>query len=184
MIQHRSTLRKQKTEGKSWVRLCLYAGIGLLALSGILYAYHYISTDKEFYPQEAFFGKESYKELFTLEQKQSKFTDLTQKAEEALAFVGTQEEAQETFGILAHYCATAEGAAEIRYTMDVLNAGISGNTGHLWLAYTREVTDANGKVLESLGSEHTRILSRWSLEQQEGTWVITEIQENTQAEGN
>ena len=68
--------------------------------------------------------------------------------------------------------------------MDVLNAGISGNTGHLWLAYIREVTDANGKVLESLGSEHTRILSRWSLEQQEGTWVITEIQENTQAEGN
>ena len=182
MMQHRSTLRKPKTEGKSWIRLCLYAGIGLLALSGILYGYHYVTTDKEFYPQEAFFGKETYKELFTLEQKQSKFTDLTQKAEEALAFVGTEAEAQEAFGILAQYCATAEGAAESRYTMDVLNAGISGTTGHLWLAYTQEITDANGTVLESLGTETTRILSRWSLEQQDGTWVITEIQENTQAE--
>ncbi len=179
MIQHRSTLGK-KRERKPGIRFCLYAGIGLMALSGILYGYYYMTLDREFYHQQSFFGKETYKELFTLEQNQDKFKDRLQEAREALAFVGTEEEAQETFGILAHYCTTAENVAESRYTMDIINAGISGDKGFVWIAYTQESLDADGNILESLGSPDSRILSRWSLEKQNDTWVITEIQENTQ----
>lgn len=178
MKQRLSPVNRKKDHDKPWTKFCLYAGLGLLLFSGLLYGIYYITMDKEFYMDEDFFGKETYKELFSLNQEKEPYADLIRQAEEALAFVGSAEEAEERFGILSAYCAIGEGVRESRRTMKVLNAGVEGDSGFVWIAYTQEHRDADGNILQSRGTEKQRILSRWTTECREGTWVVTEIREN------
>ncbi|MBR4308392.1 MAG: hypothetical protein IKT58_02230 [Oscillospiraceae bacterium] len=178
MKQRLNSMSNRAVKKKSWSWKCLYIAIGLLILSGVLYLIHYIGIDREFYMDHEFFGNKVYGELFALDQKQEEFTALTQQAQEALAFVGTREEAEERFGLLSHYCTTAEGATQSRWTMKVISAGAKGNRGYVWVAYTRDLLSPEGEVLQSHGSEKYRALSRWAVEKQDGQWVITEIREN------
>ena len=178
MKQRLSPVNTKKGQQKPWTRFCLYAGLGLMLFSALLYAIYYITMDREFYVDQDFFGKETYKELFTLEQEKEPYAHLIRQAEEALAFVGSSEEAQSRFGILSAYCATEEAVAESRGTMKVLNAGVEGDSGFVWIAYTQEHRDAEGNLVQSRGTEQQRILSRWTTEYREGTWVVTEIREN------
>ncbi len=52
--------------------------------------------------------------------------------EEAFAFEGTQEEAEEKFGILARYCGHGEGGYELKFVT------ASAEAGCLWITYSND----------------------------------------------
>ena len=50
-----------------WIKYCLVGAVILLVVAGLLYAYRYMSLDREFYHNIKTFGEETYKEIFALE---------------------------------------------------------------------------------------------------------------------
>ena len=45
------------------------------------------------------------------------------------------------------------------------------------MAYIQQIYDGEGNLLQGSGAEKARILSRWTVEKQNSTWVVTEIRE-------
>lgn len=170
--------RGQQSKPQSpWIKICLYAGLGLLILGLGLYGIMYMSLDREFSHNEKFFGKETYGEIFSLEYQKDEFEPLLKLAEEAFSFVGTEDEAEERFGLLSRYSITEADAATEKHTLDHISSGTEGDSGYVWIAYTQEVYKENGELLTAGGTQKQRVLSRWTVEKQNGTWIVTEIQE-------
>lgn len=130
--------------------------------------------------EEEFFGKKTYAEL----QMGVSFSDrkavqpVLDFADEAFAFiVATDEdkkEAEEKFGKLHIYCLTHDDVVSEAHAIDFLSAKTDGNSGYLWVQYSQEGYDKNGKC--TCGA--WRIKSRWTIEKIDDKWVVTDILEH------
>ncbi len=167
----------KKGEFKPWIKVCMFVSLGLLLFAGILYGVHYISLDREFHHNEEFFGKDTYEELFSLDVDYGEIKPVLNLAEEAFSFVGTEEEAQQRFGLLSRYSGSSEENLQRSHQLDCLNAHLDGNKGYIWVAYVQECRDSKGQLVSSSGTEDQRILSRWTVEKQNDNWIVTEIKE-------
>lgn len=130
--------------------------------------------------EEEFFGKETYAEL----QMGVSFSDrkavqpVLDFADEAFAFiVATDEdkkEAEEKFGKLHIYCLTHDDVVSEAHTIDFLSAKTDGNSGYLWVQYSQEGYDKNGKCTCGAWG----IKSRWTIEKNDDKWVVADILEH------
>ena len=159
------------------IRLCLILGIILMSVGVGLYALLYMGLDREFYYNEKSFGKEVYREIFSLNHSHREAEPILQLGEEAFSYKGTEKEAEERFGLLSRYSLTEEGQVTQTHTLDYINSHIEGDRGYVWVAYIQQIYDGEGNLLQGSGGEKARILSRWTVEKQKDTWVVTEIRE-------
>ncbi len=168
----------KKGSTKPWVKRCFLLALALLLFAGVLYAVHYIQLDKEFGYACKYYDKDTYSEIFALSDNSDKAEPILALGREAFSFVGSEEEAEARFGVLSRYCCTA---ASQKFTLDHIVSEFDGDSGYVWVAYTRYGYDADDSlVYDHFGGEFgkdRRTLSRWSVEKQDGTWVVTAIDE-------
>ncbi len=161
-----------------WIKYCLLGGVVLLIVAGMLYAYRYMSLDREFHYNIKTFGEDTYKEIFSLEDTKSQAEPIMELAEQAFSFVGTQAEAEEQFGLLSRYACTDPEAASQEHTLDYIVSKIDDKGGYLWVAYASSFLDPRGESIHLAGTEDQRILARWTVEPQEdGSLTVTDIRE-------
>lgn len=172
--------RKQTTASKRWPRYCLIAALVMVVIAAVLYFWAYFTVDSEFRGVSSYYGAH-YEELFSLSTPDKDMKDeILRQGEEALSFIGSKE-ACAAFGILAPYCTDTEsyeGASRVEYTLEHLAGKTDDEGSYLWVAYTQRVYDTDGNLLCASGSSEERILARWSVEKQDGHWVVTDILEH------
>ena len=175
-LKHNAKGRNKPTS--PWIKYCLMGGVALLIVAGMLYAYRYMSLDREFHHNIKTFGEETYKEIFSLEDTKSRAEPVMDLAEEAFSFVGSKKEAEEKFGLLSRYSCTDPEAVSREYTLDYIVSEIDKEGGYIWVAYSSSCLDPRGECIRLSGTEEERILSRWTVEaDREGTITVTHIQE-------
>lgn len=157
---------------KPWVKRCFLLALALLLFAGVLYAVHYISLDREFQHNKAHFGEDIYSEIFALDGEADCVDEVLRLGCEAFSHVGGDAEAQ--FGALSRYCSDS---ASQEFTLEHIASKTDGDSGYIWVAYTVRGYAADGSLAYASGSEDGRILSRWSVEQQDGKWTVTDIDE-------
>jgi hypothetical protein len=90
----------------------------------------------------------------------------------------TRAENEETYGLLARYATPTdsyEDAAFNEHSLDLWSAHLDENEGWIWVYYSSETFDHNGKSI--CGS--WRIPSLWKVEKDEtGEWVVVDIREH------
>lgn len=98
------------------------------------------------------------------------------RAEEAFSSVGlTDGEAKERFGLLSRYTTGHPDAVSERHSLRLWSARFYGGDGTMWVYYTKEGLDKDGKVVQ--GS--WRIPALWRLERNAaGEWEVTHIKEH------
>ena len=159
---------------KPWVRRCFLLALALLLFAGVLYAVHYISLDREFASVEKYFGEETYSEIFALSDNSDKAEPILKLGRDAFSFAGSKDEAEARFGVLSRYRCTA---ASQEFTLEHIVSDFDGDSGYVWVAYTVRGYAADGALAYASGSEDGRVLSRWSVEKQNGAWIVTAIDE-------
>ncbi len=161
-----------------WIKYCLIGGLVLLIVAGMLYAYRYMSLDREFHYNIKTFGEETYKEIFALEDTKGEAEPIMDLAEEAFSFMGTEAEAEERFGLLGRYSCTDPDAASQEHTLDYIVSKLDDKGGYIWVAYASSYLDPRGEAIYLSGTEDYRILSRWTVTaDREGNLTVTEIRE-------
>ena len=174
----KQTAKRQNKSVSPWIKYCLMGGVALLIVAGMLYAYRYMSLDREFHYNIKTFGEETYKEIFSLEDTKDKAESVMDFAEEAFSFVGTKEEAEEQFGLLSRYSCTDPEATSQEHTLDYIVSKIDDEGGYLWVAYASSFLDPRGESIHLAGTEDQRILARWTVEaDEEGKLTVTHVQE-------
>ena len=90
----------------------------------------------------------------------------------------TRAENEEAYGLLARYATPTdsyEDAAFNEHSLDLWSAHLDENEGWIWVYYSSETFDHNGKSI--CGS--WRIPSLWQVEKNEnGEWVVVQIREH------
>lgn len=163
-----------------WVKYCVIIAIILLIIGGSLYAFRYMSLDREFHYNIKTFGEDTYKEIFSLQDTKKEAQPIMSLAERAFSFVGTEAEAIDQFGLLSRYSCTDPKAVSEEHTLDYVISNISEDKGYVWVAYTQSFLDPVGEAVSASGSQKMRILSRWTVELRgPGIWVVTEILEGS-----
>ncbi len=163
-----------------WIKYCLIGGLVLLIVAGVLYAYRYMSLDREFHHNIKTFGEETYKEIFALEDTKNEAAPIMDLAEEAFSFVGTEAEAEERFGLLGRYSCTDPNAASQEHTLEYIVSKIYDGGGYIWVAYASSYQDPRGESIYLSGTEDHRILSRWTVVADgEDKLIVTEIREGS-----
>ena len=161
-----------------WIKYCAIFGVILLIFACSMYAFRYISLDREFHHNVKTFGEDTYKEIFSLRDTKAKAQSVLEQAEEAFSFVGTEEEAIERFGPLGRYCCKDPKAVSEEHTLDYIVSRIGEDTGYIWVAYTQTALDPGGEAVSAVGSAKNRILSRWTVERHgNDIWIVTEVWE-------
>ena len=161
-----------------WIKYCLIGGVVLLIVAGMLYAYRYMSLDREFHYNIKTFGEETYKEIFSLSDTKAQAEPVMELAEEAFSYVGSETESAERFGILSRYSCTDPNAASQEHTLDYIVSKIDENGGYIWVAYTSSYLDPRGEAIYGAGTEDHRILARWTVEaEDDGSLTVTDIRE-------
>lgn len=161
-----------------WIKYCLVGAAILLVVAGLLYAYRYMSLDREFHHNIKTFGEETYKEIFALEDAKSAAEPIMELAEEAFSFMGTETEAAERFGLLGRYACTDSNAASQEHALDYIVSKLDKNGGYIWVAYASSYRDPRGEIIYLSGTEEHRILARWTVAvDNEGKLTVTEIRE-------
>lgn len=174
----KQTARRRTKPTSPWIIYCVVGGLILLAIAGMLYAYRYMSLDREFHHNIKTFGEETYKEIFALEDTKKKAEPILELAEEAFSFVGTETEASQRFGLLSRYSCTEPKATAEEHTLDYIVSKIEEDKGYLWIAYSKKALDPGGEAISASGSKSYRVLARWTVEKSsEQTWTVTEILE-------
>ena len=169
---------RQSRPMSPWIKYCLAGAAILLVVAGLLYAYRYMSLDREFHHNIKTFGEETYKEIFALEDTKSAAEPVMELAEEAFSFVGTETEAAERFGLLGRYACTDPNAASQEHTLDYIVSKLDKNGGYIWVAYASAYRDPRGEIISLSGTEDHRILARWTVvADNEGKLTVTEIRE-------
>lgn len=175
-LKHTANRKSRPTS--PWIKYCLIGGLVLLIIAGSLYAFRYMSLDREFHHNIKTFGEETYKEIFSLRDTKDQAESLMDFAEEAFSFVGTEAEAEAQFGLLSRYSCTDPKAVAQAHDLDYIISRMDGEQGYVWVAYSRADLDPVGEAISASGSEKLRILSRWTVEKDSsGTWRVTEIRE-------
>ena len=89
----------------------------------------------------------------------------------------TRAENEEAYGLLARYATPTdsyEGAAFNEHSLDMWSAHLDENEGWIWVYYSSETFDCNGKSI--CGS--WRVPSLWKVEKNEaGEWKVVGIRE-------
>ncbi len=169
-------LKNKAPTKKKWPVYCFYAAIVMVLLAGVLYLIHCQNINGEFSHNKEFFG-ETFDELYAITDLDEDIADaILARGREALTTIGSGEE----FGLCSRYCvdpAIYPDAHRIEAAIESVAGKIGKSSGYLWVAYHQSVYDANGTLVTASGSESGRILSRWSLEKTDDTWVVTEIRE-------
>ncbi len=162
-----------------WIKYVALGAVILLIIAVSLYAFRYMSLDREFHHNIKTFGEDTYKEIFSLQDTKSKAEPILAFAEEAFSFVGPESEAAARFGLLARYSCTEPRATAEAHCLDYILSNIEDNTGYIWVAYCRSALDPGGEAISASGTENHRILSRWTVERH-GTdsWIVTQIWES------
>ncbi|MBR6824986.1 MAG: hypothetical protein IKM59_00380 [Oscillospiraceae bacterium] len=174
----KANARRRNKSTSPWIKYCALGAVILLVIAGCLYAFRYMSLDREFHHNLKFFSEETYKEIFALKDTKDKAASLMETAEEAFSFVGTPTEAGERFGLLGRYSCTDTKAVAEEHELDYIISNIGEKEGHIWVAYWQAALDPGGEAISASGSEKQRILSRWTVKLAENrTWIVTEILE-------
>ena len=172
--------KKRNKPMSPWILYCLIGGLVLVLVAGSLYAYRYMSLDREFHHNIKTFGEDTYKEIFSLEDTKKKAEPLMDLAEEAFSFIGTEAEAAERFGLLSRYSCTNPNAVSQEHTLDYIVSKIGDKGGYVWVAYTSSYQDPRGECIFGAGIEKHRILARWTVTVgPEGILTVTNIQEGS-----
>lgn len=167
----------KKRTTKPWVKRCFLLALVLLLFAGVLYAVHYIRLDSEFGHYSKYLDEDTYSEIFALSDNSDEAEPILKLGREAFSFNGSEEEAEARFGPLSCYRCTA---ASQEFTLDHIVSEFDGDSGYVWVAYTRYGYNADGSLAYdhfAHDQEGRRSLSRWSVEKQNGAWVVTEIVE-------
>lgn len=109
-------------------------------------------------------------ELFTargvMEQAEEAFSDRNCESWQA---------ALETYGTLGRYSQARRGAADETHSLRLLTTHFYGESGYLWVRYSQETHDADGRVT----SGSWRVCSLWELEKSaDGEWKVVGIREH------
>lgn len=176
----RQNLRQSAPRGaqipKPWVKYASLGAVILLIIACSLYAFRYMSLDREFHHNIKTFGEETYKEIFSLQDTKKAAQPIMDFAEEAFSFVGTEAEAADRFGLLGRYSCTDPKAVAEAHGLDYIVSLIGEEEGYIWVAYYRAALDPGGEAISASGTENHRILSRWTVERHgPDIWTVTEI---------
>lgn len=126
-------------------------------------------------PNKDYFGDE-YIQIIYLTSISDYITakEVLQEADKALSTITSREAAKNDFGKLGYLCITDDEAATEKHELKFIAADFSGNKGYIWVKYSSEAYDKNGKV--TFGSWD--VLSRWKLEKKDGKWTVISIKEH------
>ena len=164
---------KQKPK---WTVYCFFAAIILAVVAAGLYFSYRQSISSEFGHNEAYFG-EAFEELYAMSDTDTDFVQPTiDKAYQALTNIGAGEE----FGLLSRYCidpSVYPEASQVEAELEMICVSKDGNEAYVWVAYHQSVYAEDGALVTASGTKDSRILSRWSLENVNGEWTISEIKE-------
>lgn len=173
-------IQKTPQTAKKWPKYCLIAAVASLVLCIVLYFVQCFMINSEFAFLKDYYG-ETFDELYSINMEDSSLTDpIVKQGRAALKFIGTEDECDD-FGLLSRYCtdlAFYPNAVRATGEMKLITAAVKGNSGYLWVAYYQRVYDADGNLCRGSGSKDERILSRWTIEKQNGVWTVTKIWEH------
>lgn len=170
----------QNKEVSPWIKYFAVGAVILLLFAASLYAFRYMSLDREFHHNIKTFGEETYKEIFSLHDSKDEAESLMEFAEEAFSFIGSEADAINQFGILGRYSCTDAGAVAESHSLDYIVSRMEGDRGYIWVAYTRASLDPGGEAISASGSDKTRILARWVVERHgPDLWTVTQVWEGS-----
>ena len=170
------SIRNNTKEKPKWVIYCFFAAIILAMVAAGLYFSYRQSISSEFGHNEAYFG-EAFEELYSMSETDTDFVQPSiDKAYQALTNIGEGEE----FGVLSRYCIDPSlypEAVHVEAELELICVGRDGNEAYAWVAYHQSAYAENGELVTASGTKDSRVLSRWSLENVDGEWTLTEIKE-------
>lgn len=140
-------------------------------------AYDYYTMGAGANWEEEFFGKETYAELKKACSAEvfEALQPVRDLAEEAFSYLGNdRDEAYEKFGKLGRYSISHEGLFSESHTLDFITARLDGNSGYMWIKYSREGYNETGERITGCWNSKARL----TLEKIDGEWVVTEILEH------
>lgn len=158
------------------MKRCVLTGIISAVVSAalvyVLFAYaEYEDSKHNANYLEDFYGSEVYGELDVpcSTEDLKELLPVLDFAEEAFSHIGEDER----FGELSRYCARADSASE-SHTICFITAALDGDSGYMWVMYSKSCFDENGETLSGTGSA----TSRWELKRTNGEWTVTDIWEH------
>ena len=99
------------------------------------------------------------------------------QADKAFSSFLDRQSAEASFGVLGRYCIHTDSHPDaIRQThnLHMLSAHTNHDSGYVWVRYTSKAYKQEGTMVT--GSSN--VYSRWTIQRQDGTWVVTNIQEH------
>ena len=128
-------------------------------------------------PNQSYFG-EQYSEIFRITSISDMITadKLIKKIDSAFSFIGTEDKADEKFGILSRYSVKNELAEKLKeeHKIKFVAADFKDNAGYLWIEYSQNVYTSDNE--DKSGSSD--ILVRVSLEKIDDEWIFTDCKEH------
>ena len=128
--------------------------------------------------QKDFFGPSVY---FTIdyqakEEDRATILPILSTAEKVFAYTGTKADADKTVGALARYYHYADEIpiSTVEYSMQLITAKVDKSSGYMWVVYSDEQYDIDGKSVGGSGN----ILSYWKIEKADGAWNVVSIKEH------
>lgn len=165
-------------------RLLWAAGIAAVVLLSGITAYAVTDLYRKYKPYEYFFKNGEVNVFRTLnhtctEEERQAVRPVLEKAESVFRYIGTEAEADLSFGPLARYYHFAEDGnpdiAKIDLTLNLITAKIDGDEGYMWVEYCIDSYDSKGELCYSSGSEEEKILSYWEIRRIDGNWEVVRI---------
>lgn len=147
--------------------ICALLFIGCLRAT-ILYVVNYI-------PNKDYFDNE-YKQIIYPTSISDYITakEILREADNALSTITNDETAEKDFGELGYLCVTDDEAVTEKHKLKFIAANFSRDSGYIWVKYSSEAYDKDGKV--TFGSWD--ILSRWEIEKKDNKWVVASRKEH------
>lgn len=135
--------------------------------------------EKYRYPNEEFYGKELYSEIddncsdYELEIG----NEIVLKGYKVLKYSGTEHDSESEIGdvgaLSRYFYFNTKNVASQRGSFQLITCKISGNYGHVWVAYTCERYDENGTLLNASDD----VLTLWYIENQGDKWEVVKVLE-------
>ena len=148
----------------------------MIVLTGCAHSYKLREGERKY--ELDYFGEETYSELREeiSDEDREELQLVMELADEAFSsFPDNEDSAKSKYGALwlyTGYDRDPNTCAE-KHSLELETGNVSGNSGYVWVIYTQEYFDQNGKLLA--GSWKVR--SRWTVEKQNDEWKVTKISE-------
>ncbi len=137
----------------------------------------------QFSPEENYFGKQTYREIFQITSLPDRkiALSLMGQIDDAFAFIGASKISESSFGALSNFSTDTNNFPQAtceEHHIKLISASFNDDQGYLWFAYFNRVYNESHMLLAGAGTPQQMVLVRLCLVNTNGQWKVTDFREH------